>query len=265
MRTSAEWLEYFRGNQHRLPPTLGEGAGAIDPALRAALVRSLGRFYLGETGEGRIAQEARQSDDPALDDAMCECITLYVREEGRHARALAATLEALGAPLPKRHYTEAIFRRGRRLLGLRTKMMTIAAAEIVGLAYYGLLAERVPPLAPVVRAIARDEKQHLAFQAEYFARLITRGRGDAGVRGAVVGAGYGAIVSCAIATVVIDHAPLLDALRVPRAELAARCGEEAMRGAAACRALVAAYAHATESRPARPKVTNEVSVLSAGA
>jgi hypothetical protein len=85
------------------------------------------------------------------------------------------------------------------------------------------------------------------------------------VRGAVVGAGYGAIVSCAIATVVIDHAPLLDALRVPRAELAARCGEEAMRGAAACRALVAAYAHATESRPARPKVTNEVSVLSAGA
>src|SRR5580658_1683649 len=131
MRTSAEWLEYFRGNQHRLPPTLGEGAAAIDPALRAALVRSLGRFYLGETGEGRIAQEARQSRDPALDDAMCECVTLYVREEGRHARALAATIEALGAPLPKRHYTEVLFRRARRLLGLRTKMMTIAAAEIV--------------------------------------------------------------------------------------------------------------------------------------
>ena len=52
--------------------------------LRAALVRSLGRFYLGESSEGRIAKEAARSSDPALDGPLRESIALYVREEGRH-------------------------------------------------------------------------------------------------------------------------------------------------------------------------------------
>jgi hypothetical protein len=44
----------------------------------------LQRFQLGEAGEGRVAAEARRSLDPALDDALREATTLYVREEGRH-------------------------------------------------------------------------------------------------------------------------------------------------------------------------------------
>jgi hypothetical protein len=243
-KRSAEWLAYFRGNVDRAPPPVdAEGAAGIAPGLRAALVRSLGRFYLGETGEGRIAHEAARSGDPALDEAMCESIVLYIREEGRHARALAGALVALGAALPERHYTEVIFRRARRLMGLRTKMMTLAVAEIVGLAYYELLAERVPPVAGVARTLARDEREHLAFQAEFFARVIEgHAEGERGVmvrvRGGMIAAGYAAIVACAVATLALDHAPLLRELRVTPAELAARCAQQAWSGIDVCRALL---------------------------
>jgi hypothetical protein len=210
----------------------------MDTGLTRLLVRSLGHFYLGETGEGRIAHEAARSGDPALDEAMCECIVLYVREEGRHARALAGALTSLGAPLPKRHYTEMLFRRARRLMGVRTKMMAMAVAEVVGLAFYETLEERVPPIAGIAHALARDEREHLAFQTEYFARVIEESGELASVRAAALGAGYAAIVACAIAALVIDHAPLLHALGVTRRGLALRCLQHAQRGVVACRALL---------------------------
>ncbi len=247
-KRSAEWLAYFRGNADRPPPPVDASeAEAIAPALREALVRSLGRFYLGETGEGRIAHEAARSGDPALDALMCESIVLYVREEGRHARGLAGALAALGATLPERHYSEALFRRARRLMGLRTKMMTIAVAEIIGLAYYELLAEHVPAVAGLALALARDEREHLAFQAEYFARVIEARATGGGVeggcvaaqlRGGVIGAGYAAIVACAIALLVVDHSSLIRELRVTRADLALRCVRSAWSGVEACRALL---------------------------
>jgi len=199
--------------------------------LRAALVRSLGRFYLGESSEGRIAKEAASSSDPAFDDAMRESIALYIREEGRHAREIASALRALGAPLPTRHWSESLFRRGRRLLGLRTKMMVIGAAEVVGVVYYRLLAERVPPLAEMANAIARDEERHLEFQAEYFARVLRRSSASGN---AVAAAGFAGIVSCAVATFVVDHAPLLAELGVARAEIARRCTEIAWRSVHSC-------------------------------
>ena len=248
--TSGAWLSYFRLNAHNDPPPIGASAATMEPALRTALVRSLGRFYLGETGEGRIAHEAARSGDGALDEAMCESIALYVREEGRHARALAGAVIALGAPLPTRHYSEALFRRARRLMGLRTKMLTIAVAEIVGLAYYQLLAERVPALADLALALARDEREHLAFQAEYFARVVERGGSDPWprARAATIALGYAAITSCATATLALDHGPLLRALRVTRTDLALRCAREAWRGLGACRELL------REGRPLKPSM-----------
>ncbi|MGO8999082.1 MAG: hypothetical protein ACLQVI_37620 [Polyangiaceae bacterium] len=227
------WRRYFEENRDRPSPPVGSMA-ELDAPLRAALVRSLGRFYLGESSEGRIAKEAAQSCDPALDGAMRESIGLYIREEGRHAREIASALRALGAPLPTRHWSESLFRRGRRLLGLRTKMMVIGAAEVVGVVYYGLLAERIPPLAAMARTIARDEEKHLEFQAEYFARVL-RGSGVAGVAGcALAAAGFATIVSCAVTTFAVDHAPLLAQLSVSRVEIARRCTAVAERAAEAC-------------------------------
>jgi hypothetical protein len=202
------------------------GIDAIAPALRAALIASLSRFQLGESGEGRVAHEAARSRDPALDDAMKECIALYVREEGKHARELAAALAALGAPLPDHHWSERLFRRGRRLLGLRTKMITIAAAEVVGEAYYDVLAAHVAPLASMAHAIRRDEEKHLEFQAEYFQR-VRACEGEA--HALALNVAFAGITACAIATVWLDHAPLFRALDVSRMQFAASCVRNARR------------------------------------
>jgi hypothetical protein len=234
MDRSEAWLSYFLVNADETPPDLGPEASQLERQLRAELARSMGRFYLGESGEGRIAHEARQANDPALDPVLCEALTLYIREEGRHARALARAVVALGHPLPRRHWTESLFRRGRRLLGLRTKMLTITAAEVVGLVYYGLLAERVPAVAPLVRAIARDEDRHLSFQAEYFGRAFAGGSIVDVIRLAVGAAGFVAITTAGVGVFLLDHGPLLRRLRVSRLEVARRAAHQVSRALAAC-------------------------------
>ena len=127
-------LTDLRAKVRRPRPRIPARIDSVPEALRGPLVALLQRFQLGEAGEGRVASEARASTDPALDDALREATALYVREEGRHAAILAEVLAALGAPTIKHATAELLFRRGRRLLGLRTKMLVIACAEVVGVA-----------------------------------------------------------------------------------------------------------------------------------
>jgi hypothetical protein len=218
--TSTAWLAYFQRNAARASPPIAPSISELPPRLRRLLAASLGRFWLGESGEGRIAHEVKTSRDPALDDALRESIGLYVKEEARHARELARMLEALGARRPARHWSESLFRRGRRALGLRTKMMVIAAAEVVGVVYYETLAAHVPALADAARAIADDERRHLDLQAWFFRRVAAI-EGEACA--ARLGFAFAAIALCAIATVAVDHGELLAALGVSRGAFAARC------------------------------------------
>jgi hypothetical protein len=172
---TTEWLAYFERNAGRASPDtpakLDEG---FPPELREPLVHALQCFQLGEAGEGRIANQARISKDPALDDNIRESIAFYVREEGRHAAELARLLRAMGATTITKHMSEQLFERSRRLMGLRAKMAVMAVAEVVGSAFYLTLAARVPSphVAEVMRVIAADEDHHLAFQRDFFCRVL---------------------------------------------------------------------------------------------
>lgn len=170
---STQWQTYFERNQHRASPEIPAVIAALEPALHTPLLRALQCFQLGEAGEGRVAHEAAKSSDPALDDSLKRSVGLYVREEGRHARELAALLRAMGAPTLRKHSAAWLFERSRRLLGLRGKMAVIAVAEVVGATFYATLAAHTPcaPVADVARAIGRDEERHLDFQRDYFRRV----------------------------------------------------------------------------------------------
>jgi len=228
MAESEHWLSYFRANRGRPSPRVDPAVASLDPRLHAVLAPSLGRFWLGESGEGRVAKQAAESSDPALDDAMRESIALYVREEGRHAREIADVLSAMHEPLPGRHWSESLFRRGRRLLGLRTKMMTIAAAEVVGAVYYEMLSEGVPAMRELAAVIAREEREHLGFQGAYFERVCVCGRPEARtLRVGMVLAGFAVIAACAVATFLVSHGGIVRELGVTRGEIAKRCAREA--------------------------------------
>jgi hypothetical protein len=168
------WLAYFEGNTRSdcaPAPTLER---EVAPTLHAPLAISLGRFQLGESAGGRIHDEIPDHPDRALDDGARRAVQLYIEEEWRHARELALIIGALGGQLQTAHWTNGAFTACRRILGLRTKMMTLAVAEVIGIVYYRALASGVgsPALATSLRRIADEESRHLDFQAAFFARAV---------------------------------------------------------------------------------------------
>lgn len=164
------WLAYFESNAREdRAPTLGL-ATELPRALYAPLAESLGRFQLGESAGGKIHEDIVTCRDAALDAPTRRAIQLYIEEEWRHARELALIIQALGGELQRAHWTNGAFTACRRLLGLRTKMMTLAIAEVVGIVYYRALAAGLgsPALAASLSRIANEESRHLDFQAAFF-------------------------------------------------------------------------------------------------
>lgn len=168
------WLAYFEANA-RLDCAPAPSLYAEVPAeLRAPLAISLGRFQLGESAGGRIHEEMNDHPDPALDAKTRRSVQLYIEEEWRHARELAMLITALGGQLQRAHWTNGAFTACRRILGLRTKMLTLAIAEVVGIVYYRALARGIgsPALAASLERIADEESEHLDFQAAFFAHAL---------------------------------------------------------------------------------------------
>ncbi len=168
------FLEHFSRNRRSARPTPAGIEAEIEPGLRALLVHSLQSFQLGEAAGGRIHEQVLVQRDPALDPSTRRSIQLYVEEEWRHARELELVLEALGATVIQKHWSNAAFTYCRRLFGFRVKLLTMATAEIVGIVYYRALATGAgsPSLALVLSGIAADEEHHLDFQAEWFAHVL---------------------------------------------------------------------------------------------
>jgi len=159
------WRSFFRARAARPLPEVTPPS--LPGATRAALAASLARFQKGESGEGRIASEVRRR---STDAAYAEAIGLFVREEGRHARVLAAAVRALGGALIDAHWSDRLFIAGRRLLGFDLEISVLLAAEVVGRSYYGVLSARLPGALGVALAdIAADEGAHLDFHASYLA------------------------------------------------------------------------------------------------
>jgi hypothetical protein len=152
-------------------------APPLEGERRAALLTSLRLFQLGETGEGRICREIHRFRHPGIDDDYREALSLFVAEEGRHARVLGSAVRAMeGRPL-RQSWSESSFRQLRRLMGVRTKLAALLAAEVVGLTFYSLLLVQLPEgeLRSALAQICRDEDGHLEFHVDFFRRCLPEG------------------------------------------------------------------------------------------
>lgn len=213
----SDWRRHFEMNRQRPLPEGLERAEAVPGTWRLALAGSLATFQLGEAGEGRIAHEIDRAQIPGIDADYRAALKLFVAEEGRHARILGLMVRGLGGKLLARNWTERLFVFGRRLLGLRLKLMVLLVAEVIGGAFYGLLASRLPAgdLRRGLEEICEDEQHHLDFHGEFFARQGW---------GVLMRAGWQAVwwslAMAAMGAVLVDHRRTLRTMRIPLTEAA---------------------------------------------
>ena len=160
----AEWVAVFE-------ESAAERAMAGDPdwrrraVLPAAIVRSVQRFQVGESGDGANLLAKAETQGP---DRYPVAAKLFVAEEQNHARLLALLLASAGAPTLRAHWSDAAFVRLRRALGLRLELMVLMIAEVVALGYYRALRDGTddPLLTDVAGRILDDEQRHVPFHCQ---------------------------------------------------------------------------------------------------
>ncbi len=195
-----EWVEVFESRSGRALPPLEQDRDY--QLLPDSLARSLAIFQLGESGGGTVIQQAGRSRLPGLDQHYGKAVGLFVAEEHRHAELLAMCVRLLGGRLIRQNWTARLFVFGRRLIGLRLKVLVLLAAEVVGLVYYSLLASRLPDcnLRELLMEIVEDERSHLYFHCDFLRNLI-RGKLS---RWVFIGT-WRAVISAAALVVAFDH------------------------------------------------------------
>src|SRR3954454_13081519 len=206
------WVAHFVQNEH--VHAMADAAIAfedrceIPDSVRRPLIESVRRFQLGESGDGAqlLHKAARAGDVEYLRAA-----ELFVAEEQQHAAVLLRLLGYLDGQPIRTHWSDAVFVRLRRLMGLRTELMVLTVAEVVALSYYGGLAVDAPD--PVVRAVAArivdDEHPHVRFQRD---RLCAGFAGSGVPMRALAFALWWLTAIGATVVVAMDHGPLLDAI-----------------------------------------------------
>jgi hypothetical protein len=206
------WIDHFEQNV----AVHAQADAAIDfdaecrlsEEVRRPLIASVRRFQLGESGDGEqlLRKAALAGDNEYLGAAK-----LFVAEEQQHAALLLRLLGYLGAEPMTRHWSDAVFVRLRRLMGLRTELMVLTVAEVVALSYYGGLATAAPDSAvrAVTARIVADEDAHVRFQQQ----RLRAGFADSGAPMRLLAFGLWWMTAIGATTVVaFDHGRLLDAI-----------------------------------------------------
>ncbi len=215
MNDFVSWVWQFQAaaDQRRAD---GDPLWARGTQLDPALIHSLQRFQIGEDGDGAsLISKAIRAGDPAY----LAAARLFVAEERNHARLLGLLLTSAGATTIASHWSDAVFVRLRRLLGLRLELMTLMLAEVVALRYYEALRDGTddPLLTDVAGRILLDEQRHVPFHCQRlrdgFAQLHAPAR-------AVLAAGWWVLLAGAVIVVAGDHGPALCRLGVRRTRFA---------------------------------------------
>jgi hypothetical protein len=208
----SRWIDHFEHNatvHARVDAAIDFDAECrLSDAMRRPLIASVRRFQLGESGDGaQLLRKATLAGEPEYLSAA----RLFVAEEQQHAALLLRLLGYLGGEPMSRHWSDAVFVRLRRLMGMRTELMVLTVAEVVALSYYGGLAAAGPDSA--VRAVAArivdDEHGHVQFQKQ----RLRAGFADSRAPARLLAFGLWWLTAVGATVVVaVDHGRLLDAI-----------------------------------------------------
>lgn len=208
------WLRYFEHNRDHRAHIPWEETLKIEGYLLQPLIRSLQRFQVGESGEGRHLRAAAAKTG---NQDYARAIDLFIKEEQEHARLMACVLTKLNAPLLTSHWSDNCFILLRRLFNINHELLVLLMPEMIAKRYFRAVRDGTSDA--VVRAmceqVLHDEEGHVAFHVAFlqaaFAGLTLPAR-------VVVRFLWRMFYRAACLVVILDHRSLLKAVNVSPAQ-----------------------------------------------
>jgi hypothetical protein len=168
------WLNHFEYHAQQPRGAPGSSSSALRPEERRLIARSIATFQLGEQSDGAGLLRAAYRFAAAHGDELLPRITeLFIREEQRHARLLREFMEEHGIRARCRHWTDALFRRVRRLAGFELYLHVLITAELIGNVYYRALESVTgcQRLKALCRTLIADELAHVGYESDLILEL----------------------------------------------------------------------------------------------
>jgi hypothetical protein len=203
------WLNHFEYHAEQPRGVAGGAPNTLPPGEQRLIARSIATFQLGEQSDGTGLLRAAYRFATVHGDELLPRITeLFIREEQRHARLLRTFMDEHGIRPRSRHWTDAIFRRVRRLAGFELYLHVLITAELIGNVYYRALESVTgcQRLRVLCRTLLADELAHIGYESELI--LDLRARKPAALR-ALMRATHRAFFCGAACAVWVSHRPVL--------------------------------------------------------
>ncbi len=166
--TYKEWDDYFAQNdRHRLEIDFSREK-ILSKAMKKQIFPSIREFQKGEGSDGSYLMEAASAfaDKYGIPEYK-EAMGRFVREENWHSAYLKKYMDFHQVKTKKNSFLDKVFRRLRRLGGIRCEVTVLVTAEMIALTYYEALSRNTDSAAlkSICRQMLSDEIPHIMFQS----------------------------------------------------------------------------------------------------
>ena len=169
MKTSREWIDYFKRNQlaSRINWSLSP---QINNAEKRAVLQSLQAWQLGETSDGAHLLAAAKKYSLAIgDEYYCRSVQLFIKEEQKHGNNLGRYLDLIGEKRVSKDWGDTLFRKIRYYnTNMECWTLAVIAVESTAQVFYQSLKDATgcPLLKQICTDILIDEAPHIQFQLQ---------------------------------------------------------------------------------------------------
>ncbi len=163
-----EWKKYFSYNDRQRLEIDFSQEEELSQVVKKRIFPSIREFQKGEGSDGRYLMEtveafADRHKVPEYKEAMKQ----FIREENWHSAYLKKFMDFHRVQVKENSFLDRVFRKLRRLGGVRCEVMVLVTAEMVALTYYDALSKNTDSAAlkSICAQMLHDEIPHVMFQS----------------------------------------------------------------------------------------------------